>query len=154
MKLYLCPDCWHEVYGNESRAPQSIHWTDGHVCHFKSPEDMPTEKIISFEKLLAGLRGVDVPEELVDQVNEHLRVAYEEEVKLMCRYALKAKLPEIILHPFRTAGSQHIAEFEVKDRAKPDDPSRMNFHMQNTSQWVYAGCILYDERDSRVSRHH
>jgi hypothetical protein len=110
---------------------------------------MPTDKIISFDKLLEGLHG-NIPDKKVI----HLREAYDTEVTMMAKYALKARLPEIILSPFRLAGTQHIAEFEVKDLAKESNPGEVNWHMQNTSQWVYAGCILYDERDNRVSRHH
>jgi len=153
LKQYLCIDCWHEILADGLRRPQSIHWSDGHVCNFKSPEDIDTSLITKFDVLIETLgRGCDITRD--DFPLDDLRVAYEEEVKLMCRYGLKASLPKLILHPFRVAGSQHIAEFEVKDLTKVDNPSKINFHMQNTSQWVYAGCILYDERDQRVSRHH
>lgn len=151
MKQYLCVECWHEILSD--RVPQSIHWTDGHVCTFKSLEDIDTSKIISFDKLLEGLHAPLSPE-IIKDVCKHLREAYDTEITLMAKYALKAELPEIILWPFRTAGSQHIAEFEVKDLGKKNDPNKVNWHMQNTSQWLYAGCILYDERDNRVSRHH
>jgi len=46
---------------------------------------------------------------------------------------------------------QYIMEFEVFDRAKPRGNS-CNWHGQNTSQWVYAGAIVY--QDGRVSTHH
>lgn len=154
MKQYLCVDCWHEIY-SDHRAPQSIHWTDGHVCTFKSPEDIDTSLITKYEDLITYLtEKVDIPEDKLIDVHRQLQVAHAEEVKLMLRHALRAKLPKVILHPFHCQGSQHIAEFEVKDLTLTDDPTKMNFHLQNTSQWVYAGCILFDERDQRVSRHH
>jgi hypothetical protein len=149
LKQWLCIDCWHEVLSDPHRQPQSIHWSDGHICTFKSPEDMPTDRIISFDKLLEGLH-VSIGKEKVIR----LREAYDTEVTMMVKYALKARLPEIILWPFRTAGSQHIAEFEVKDLSKENNAGKVNWHMQNTSQWVYAGCILYDDQDHRVTRHH
>ena len=152
MKQWLCVDCWHEVY-SDIRQPQSIHWTDGHVCTFKSPEDIDTVLITSFDTLIVELgKGCDITR--AEFPKEDLKVAYHEEVKLMLRYALRAERPKVILHPFRTAGSQHLAEFEVKDLMKENDTTKLNWHLQNTSQWVYAGCICYDDRDNRVSRHH
>ena len=63
MKQWLCIHCWHEVL-SDHRKPEPIHWSDGHICEFKSPEDISTVDVISFDQLLAGLNGVDVPEEM------------------------------------------------------------------------------------------
>ena len=155
MKQFLCIDCWHEILSD--RQPQTMTWSDGHVCTFKSPEDIDTSLILSYEDFIASLeRGGDGRIDLSDGdfPEIELRNAYDTEVKMMLRYALKAKLPSISLHPFRVAGNQHIAEFEVNDKFVDPDPSKINWHGQNTSQWMYAGCILYDQRDNRVSRHH
>ena len=46
---------------------------------------------------------------------------------------------------------QYVMTFEVFDGSMPRSNS-YNFHGQNTSQWIYAGCILY--QDGRVSTHH
>ena len=149
MKQWLCVYCWHEVLSD--RQPEPINWTDGHTCTFKSPADIDTSRIISFERLLADLeKGCDLPD---DFPNLDLKRAYDSEVTLMLKYGIKARQPLLLLHPFRTAGSQHIAEFEVKDLFI-EETNSYNFHGQNTSQWVYAGAILYDERDNRVSTHH
>jgi hypothetical protein len=51
---------------------------------------------------------------------------------------------------FRKAGSQFIAEWAVSDNRKPVENS-YNFHGQNTSQWLYAGCLLV--QNGRVSIH-
>ena len=57
-------------------------------------------------------------------------------------------------------GSQMIAHFSVKDLSKQDDPQQVNWHLQNTSQWVYAGGLVVDKYaisrgDKRVvSTHH
>ncbi len=152
MKQFLCIHCQHEVYANHQPSP--IDWTDGHTCTFRSPSEIDMSLVTSFEDLMAALEkgGIDLSDG--DFPEKDLRLAYETEIMLLLRYALPLSHPKVILHPFRTAGSQHIAEFEVKDTMKTDDPSRRNFHGQNTSQWVYAGCVLYDERDNRVSRHH
>jgi hypothetical protein len=68
-----------------------------------------------------------------------------------------ARVPEpkemvIIFNPMRVAGTQYIWEFEVKNLIKPDDPRKINWHGQDTSQWAYAGCILL--QNGRVSRNH
>jgi hypothetical protein len=68
---------------------------------------------------------------------------------------MRAKQPEVRFSAqFRRAGSQHILEFEVFDRARPERDGAYNWHGQNTSQWVYAGCILWDDEDNRISTHH
>ncbi len=65
--------------------------------------------------------------------------------------AIFAKEPQVVFQDFRKAGEQYIWEFYVNDLAKPRT-DQVNFHMQNTSQWLYAGCILL--QGGRVSTHH
>ena len=54
---------------------------------------------------------------------------------------------------------QMIAEFYVNDLEKPKG-DKYNWHLQNTSQWIYAGAIVVDKEaikrdDERVvSTHH
>jgi hypothetical protein len=55
------------------------------------------------------------------------------------------------LFPFQLHGTQWIADWEVKDLSLKDDPSKTNWHLQNTSQWRYAGCLLVQR--GRVSVH-
>jgi hypothetical protein len=52
--------------------------------------------------------------------------------------------------PFRLSGSQYIAEWSVSDMRK-EFKNTMNWHGQNTSRWLYAGCLLV--QDGRVSIH-
>lgn len=52
--------------------------------------------------------------------------------------------------PFRHAGSQNIAEWAVSDHRKQHKEA-YNWHGQNTSRWLYAGCLLVD--NGRVSIH-
>lgn len=52
--------------------------------------------------------------------------------------------------PFRKAGSQNIAEWAVSDHRKQHKEA-YNWHGQNTSRWLYAGCLLVDK--GRVSIH-
>ena len=68
------------------------------------------------------------------------------------KYAESAKEPAIFLGTFQKSGSQWIADFSVGDKAKPVE-NKYNWHMQNTSQWLFAGAIVYDERDKRLSVH-
>jgi len=56
-----------------------------------------------------------------------------------------------VLNEFRKAGSQYIAEWSITDHNKEHRPEAMNWHGQNPSQWLYAGCILV--QDGRVSIH-
>ena len=156
MKQWLCVSCWHEILSSD-RQPLDMNWSDGHVCKFKSPADIRTENVLSYENFIGSLEKagegfVDLSDG--DFPENELRAAYELEVKMMLKYAIQAQLPKVFLYPFRKAGDQFICEFEVRDLVKKDNPGQMNWHGQNTSQWIYAGCILYDKRDNRVSRHH
>ncbi len=100
----------------------------------------------------SGLLG-SVPEQDRPQGEEVARfwqnVAHE--LTQMIRYAAKADKPELVLNEMRKAGSQYIWEFYVNDLASPKR-EEINWHGQNTSQWLYAGCILVS--DGRVSAHH
>ena len=76
-------------------------------------------------------------------------VAYE--LSQLINYAFQAKDPEVVFNDFRKASDQYIWEFYVNDLAKPRT-DLINWHGQNTSQWVYAGCILL--QNGIVSTHH
>jgi hypothetical protein len=79
---------------------------------------------------------------------------YAYEMSNLFSYAKGATKPMITFDCFVKQGRQWIAGFAVKDLGIADDPNKVNWHMQNTSQWVYAGAMVYDERDGRVSCHH
>lgn len=57
---------------------------------------------------------------------------------------------DFVFVPFRKSGSQYIAEWAVSNRRK-EYKEKVNWHGQNTSQWLYAGCLLV--QDGRVSIH-
>ena len=82
-----------------------------------------------------------------------LRNALQTELLMCIEAAMEAEKPLIIFNAPRQAQNQLITEFEVKDTECTVTP-RYNFHGQNVSQWVYAGCVLYDGESGRVSRHH
>jgi hypothetical protein len=69
----------------------------------------------------------------------------------MLDYARTADQPFITLLPFKKNGHQLMAEFWVNDLALARK-EKYNFHGQNISQWVYAGCIVI--QDGQVSTHH
>lgn len=73
------------------------------------------------------------------------------ELSVMASYAAEAEEPWIGLGEGRTAGSQYIFEFAVKDFKKPVK-NEHNWHGQNTSQWKYDGCIMVQRGE--VSTHH
>jgi len=77
----------------------------------------------------------------------------ERELYHCVQYALGAREPSVIFRPIRETPKQLILEFEVLDLQKSRE-NRYNWHGQNTSQWVYAGAIVYDRNTGRVSTHH
>ena len=107
-------------------------------------------KIPTIRELIHSINGISLTEETIDEITKY----YAYEMSSLFSYANNAKEAMITMELFTKQGSQWIAGFSVKDLAKQNDPNCLNFHLQNTSQWCYAGCILYDERDGRVSTHH
>ena len=105
------------------------------------------DQIATFQELLNSL-----PDEYrTDEIIQRLKTCYEIETGLLHKYASGAKNPSVILLPFIQSGSQYIADFWVNDLGLPKE-EKFNWHFQNTSQWLYAGCILV--QDGRVSTHH
>jgi len=103
--------------------------------------------IITIEELLNS-----IPEDRkTPEVIQGVKNMYTLEMERMQRYIEQAEQPQAGLQPFRSAGSQLIAELWVNDLGKPKK-DQVNWHLQNTSQWLYAGCILID--NNQVSTHH
>lgn len=73
------------------------------------------------------------------------------EMAELIKHAGRANNPEIVFNHFRQAGTQYTWEFYVNDRSLPDT-REMNYHLQNTSQWLYAGAIVLN--CGHVSAHH
>ena len=103
--------------------------------------------IATFQELLGSLPEQEKTEEVIGK----LKYFYDVEVDMLNRIAGLAKEPSVTLLPFSRCGGQYIADFNVKDITKPVE-DKFNWHLQNTSQWLYAGCILV--QDGRVSAHH
>ena len=49
--------------------------------------------------------------------------------------------------------TQLVVHFSVFDLGK-ERKDEVNWHAQNTSQWVYAGAIVIDKQTGRISSHH
>ena len=73
------------------------------------------------------------------------------EFRELIDYASRAQQPQIVFGEGSKAGLQRIWEFYVNDLAQPVKDS-INWHGQNTSQWLYAGAIVLQNR--QISRHH
>ena len=73
------------------------------------------------------------------------------ELATMIDYASRAQQPQIVFGEMQKSASQYMWQFFVNDLATPLSDS-LNWHGQNTSQWVYAGAIVLQNRE--VSRHH
>lgn len=88
-----------------------------------------------------------------DQVLDDLVSIYDRAVGMMCQYAKDVKNVELRLSLFQeTGGHQLIATGEVLDLDKKIGDS-YNWHLQNTSQWVFAFGLVFDIRDSKFSMH-
>lgn len=86
-------------------------------------------------------------------VADAVEALYENEMRQMIAYAAHCGQPEIVFNGFTKSGDQYIAFFALYDREKPNDSSRINFHMQNTSQWEHAGAIVVS-KNGGVSANH
>lgn len=103
--------------------------------------------IISIEDLLNS-----IPEDIrTPEIVERVKQAYENEIESIKYYQSKAAIPEAELTSFQKNGTQYVSEFYVNDLAKSKE-DKINWHFQNISQWLYAGCILID--NNQVSTHH
>lgn len=100
------------------------------------------------------------------KVLEQVKSSFHREVETMMNFVTDLRKSGKSYHAYfgsfyeRPENAQIVAHFSVKDLTKPDNPNQVNWHLQNTSQWVYAGALVVDkdavERgDERVvSLHH
>ena len=90
----------------------------------------------------------------VGKYREEFLQCFRRELAYCITRALRATEGQVIFGdlqiPSRING-QYVMQFEVFDASRPRS-NAYNFHGQNTSQWIYAGCILY--QDGSVSTHH
>jgi len=88
-----------------------------------------------------------------DYIWKELHQMYGRELSNMFGYAQTAQQPLVYLGLGHTAGSQFIIDFAISDLALAAR-NAYNWHGQNTSQWLYAGAIVYDKEDKSFSAHH
>ena len=90
-------------------------------------------------------------EDQTEAIERKLRDYYQYEINNLMYYAMSAKKPSIYMGLFVKQGSQYIADLSVSDLYL-EKQETYNWHLQNTSQWKYVGCILV--QDGEVSTHH
>ena len=77
---------------------------------------------------------------------------YNKIVALMINECGRADKPSVSMGLFDRADTQAICHWAASDKSK-ESANSYNFHGQNTSQWLYAGGLLFDSRDNRFSIH-
>jgi len=132
-------------------------------CVTNIPERQAIISVPTFEELFYSL-----PYELRKRIrrendsysgeNLYNRLAkiYSREIESLVAYGMYAKKPHISMDLFRKEGRQYVAFFNVSDMELPHNPEEINFHLQNTSQWGYAGAIVITDYGDTltVSSHH
>lgn len=112
------------------------------------PEVAYVHQLPDVHRMLEGVPADDRPDETNRAEFWH---AVALELAEMIRYAAGVRKPEIVMAEMRKAESQYVWEFWVNDLSLPR-ANAMNWHGQNTSQWLYAGAIVLE--NGKVSRHH
>ena len=130
-RLECIPACWtaHDI--------DSVDWI----------EDI-NDIVPPFSDFWNNIPGHELPKQ-EDLIDKYLWVAGQIDSYIR-KGRLKGMNMAAVFHRFRTAGTQHIAEFSIYNLDKPKGNS-VNWHGQNTSQWVFAGGLLV--QDKRVSIH-
>lgn len=166
--LYYCPECGFALL---RRNGNILKWESAETWD-QRPE-IPTKviqaRIPTFEQWFRSLdqTGVETVRR-VDAYNERVRYYTQEDRKLSLFMAYRNEVLQLILEAIDPRclepiiemrlfdcspySNQRIGFFHCSDLAKPDDPRRVNWHGQNTSQWNYAGACVVDLED--VSTHH
>ena len=81
-----------------------------------------------------------------------LHFHYSKIVAMMINECNGAIKPAVYMGLFSSGDNQCICNWSASDNAKPETNS-YNFHLQNTSKWLYSGCLMYDIRDNTFSIH-
>ena len=104
-----------------------------------------TRNIVSFDTMVSSLASIEL---LNETIKKKLEERYNYLLESIERYVPKDETRniEVCLTGFHdTGGTQAIAEFAVIDRDKRIDMNSFNFHLQNTSQWLFAGGLVFDK---------
>ena len=108
-------------------------------------------EVATLNSILESLESMGVV--LDDDGFQDLHTMYGRELSQMIQYAQTAQEPRISLSMPHQGGRQIVINFAVSDMQKLEKPE-LNWHLQNTSQWVYAGALVYDTKDKEWSSHH
>jgi hypothetical protein len=91
-------------------------------------------------------------DELAISMYQALQYHYTRIISMMINDCSNAVRPAVYMGLFDKSGNQCICNWSASDNNKPVENS-YNFHGQNTSRWIIAGCLLYDIRDNTFSIH-
>ena len=92
-------------------------------------------------------------DELSLPMYQALAFHYNKIVAMMINECKDAIKPVVYMSTFpQDNDNQKICNWSASDNNRPVENS-YNFHGQNTSRWLYAGCLLYDIRDNTFSIH-
>ena len=84
---------------------------------------------------------------------EAVKFHYNRLIAMMINECANANKPVIYMSLFsQDNDNQKICNWSASDQSKPLENS-YNFYGQNISQWLYAGCLLYDVCDNTFSIH-
>ncbi len=106
--------------------------------------------------LVDMISSLDKIQPLEQELLPILKAKYENLLVMIERYVPQDETKNIIvrLGEFHDAGQyQAIANFEVLDKDKPFRHDAYNWHLQNTSQWIFAGGFLFDKQRKDFSIH-
>ena len=95
----------------------------------------------------------DIPEQDRPKGDELVRfwVTVAWELSSLILSGSGAKQPELVFQEAERFGRQYVFQFCVNDLSLPKE-DKHNWHLQNTSQWKYAGAIVI--QDGKVTAHH
>lgn len=86
-------------------------------------------------------------------IYQALRFHYSKIVAMMINECKDAIKPVVYMGLFsQDDHHQKICNWSASDNNRPVENS-YNFHGQNTSRWLYAGCLLYDTDNNTFSIH-
>lgn len=110
--------------------------------------DIPSFQDV-FESLPEGHQTADVAQQLKE--------VYQREKEIILDRLKKIDEGKGYMGLFDDNTKQPLLNFAVYDWTKEYDPNDVNWHLQNTSQWDYAGGIAvhdYGDDGYKVSSHH
>ena len=113
---------------------------------------MITKNVCTIEEFLGSLNKFSLSHDEIEKATE----TYYRAISSMERYIPEDRENKEInlwLGTFQeSGGSQMISEGSVNDRSRPVTNS-YNWHLQNTSQWLFAFGLVFDKQRRDFSMH-